>query len=391
MARQGGKIIFIGAPGSGKTTFGALYAAEHGQKVFDTDSEFTRRYGDISAYFEAYGERAFRDIECETVRCGIESDAKVISCGGGVVLDKGNMNALRRAGTIVRLTAGIDELKKRVEFSDRPLKNKMTDIVALREQLYSRYADCTVDTTGDENTVLNRIENALSVPRKNRYDVLLCDSDDTLLDFKRGMRGAVVAAARAVGVTKSDDEILKVYTEIVPYVWGKLERGEIDGEQLDLLRFSLFRDRIGENIDDRAMNEIYIAEMQKTRYVIDGAVEFLKKVRARGVKTYIITNSFARIADERLKALDGLTDGKFISEYIGYNKPDPRFFARVLSEIGSPDPHRTLVFGDSLTSDIAGGISSGLDTCLFDLHHEHTGNRIGDYTVNSYDEVLDII
>lgn len=381
------KLILIGPMGSGKSTLGCAYAAAHGCEVIDTDGEITRRFGSISGYFEAFGERSFRSVERTTVKRAVNSDAKVIACGGGVVLDKECMNLLRRAGDIVLLTAPPCVLKERIAYSDRPLAQKIESILEERAPLYKRYADYVLDTAQGVN--VKKLDALLSSPRRNRYDVVLCDSDNTLLDFTAAMRGAVIGAARSMGVKSSDDDIVRVYSAITDEVWGKLERKEITRETLDGIRFEMFAERIGEDIDSKAMNAVYIAEMQKTRNVLDGALDFLRSLELRGIKRYIITNSFTRIARERLKVLDGFTDGAFISEDVGFDKPDARFFEHVLDRIGKPDKSRVLVFGDSETSDIAGGINAGLDTCLLDV----TGQKPtrADYSVKSYAELADIL
>lgn len=380
------KLALIGAMGSGKSRLARNLTAKYGGTAIDTDAEFTRRYGSISDFFASHGEAEFRRIEQELLVEAAQSDAAVIATGGGAVLNKVGMNALRRSCDIVYLTAPIEILGARIKASDRPLKNDFAAIFESREPLYKRYADYTVDSSVDS---LAELEKALKKPRKNRYDVVLCDSDDTILDFKTAMKHSIVNAVRAAGVTRADDEIAKVYGEITDDVWKRLERGEITRSELDSMRFIMLRDRLCADFDPTAVGRIYVAEMQKTRYVLDGAVEFLRDLRARGIKVYIITNGFTKIASERLKAIDGEIDGAFISEQIGYNKPDTRFFERVAAAVGGLDKNRTVVFGDSVTSDIAGGMAFGADTCLLDP----TGQKqtYADYSVTTYAELLQTV
>ena len=56
----------------------------------------------------------------------------------------------------------------------------------------------------------------------------------------------------------------------------------------------------------------------------------------------------------------------FISEEIGFSKPDVRFFQHVMAALDHPDPSRVLIVGDSLTSDIQGGMNAGIVTCWLD-------------------------
>jgi 2-haloacid dehalogenase len=61
--------------------------------------------------------------------------------------------------------------------------------------------------------------------------------------------------------------------------------------------------------------------------------------------------------------LSTLIEKNYISEELGYEKPDIRYFQAVAEDIPDFDPKTALVVGDSLTSDMAGGIGAGLDTC----------------------------
>lgn len=370
--------------GSGKSTLARLYGARIGADVFDTDEAFTARYGDISAFFKCEGEKAFREKEHDIVVQVADSDAKIISCGGGVVLDKRNMNALRKSCDIVYLTAPIEVLKERIGGSSRPLGNDIERIVKEREHLYRRYADYTIDTScGD---CAEKLSEALSIPRPNRYDILLCDSDDTLLDFQKAMRHSIIKAAHSLGLKSADEKVIDVYSKVLPTVWGELERGEITRAQLGVKRFVLLSEGLGECFDCEKMNEAFMNEMATADFVLDGAIGFLTQLRTRGIKAYIITNSFTRIAKYRLRVLDPYVDGIFISEEIGYNKPDVRFFEHVYKDIGEPNKNRVLVFGDGISSDIAGGNAFDVDTCLFDPAGQK--QALSDYAVKGYDELL---
>lgn len=383
------KIAFIGPPGSGKSVLASEYAAQTGMRRVDTDELFTSRYGDIKAFFQAHGEAAFREKESEIIVSATRSDASVIACGGGAVLCDAGMAALRAWGDIVLLTADTDVLAARIAQSNRPLKSVLNELVESRAPLYKKYADYTLDTskTNVENYV-RILRKILIKPRANRYDVLLCDADETVLDFKKAMRTAVVNAIRTFGVTAADDLIVEEYGKITDEVWSKLERKQITRAELDKVRFVMLGERLGEKFDTDAANTVYIDEMRKTRFVLDGALEFLRRVRARGIKVYIVTNSFLRIASERLKALDGCIDGAFISESIGVDKPDARFFERALRGIDA-DKSRIMVFGDSESADIAGGINAGLDTCLYDVGGSKSTAAL--YKARTYEDIYALL
>ena len=124
-------------------------------------------------------------------------------------------------------------------------------------------------------------------------------------------------------------------------------------------------------------------------YFIDGARELISALYGK-VRMYIITNGIERVQRRRweLSGLESYFDGLFISEAIGVNKPDPRFFAYVAERIEGFEPDTALVVGDSLSSDIAGGAGYRIDTCWFAPAGDESA--LPTYTVRALDEVLPI-
>ncbi len=85
------RLALIGPMGSGKSSLARRYTAKYGGTVFDTDAEFTRRNGDIPAFFARNGEEEFRKAEQRLLVEAAQSDASVISTGGGAALCRKGM------------------------------------------------------------------------------------------------------------------------------------------------------------------------------------------------------------------------------------------------------------------------------------------------------------
>jgi len=108
-------LVLVGMRGSGKTTVGRLVAGRLGWSFLDTDVLIQERRGEtIREIFAQGGEGLFRKLEAETVRECASRHQTVIACGGGVVLDPRNVQALRAKGLVVHLTADPEELWRRV-------------------------------------------------------------------------------------------------------------------------------------------------------------------------------------------------------------------------------------------------------------------------------------
>ena len=153
-------VALIGMPGSGKSTVGRLLADKLGKKLTDTDEEIVRRAGKtVPEIFQTQGERAFRDLESEVIRHLSLSGGGVIATGGGAILRKENVDALRSNGVLIFLDRPLSEL---TPTSDRPLSDREDKLRALyreREPLYRAAADLTVPVRGTpENTLFEIME-----------------------------------------------------------------------------------------------------------------------------------------------------------------------------------------------------------------------------------------
>lgn len=148
-------LVLIGYMGTGKTTVGRKLAKKLGLKFIDTDHEIERVTGmPVNDIFKKLGEVRFRSEEKAAVRRVSREHGQVIATGGGVVLDPENMELLKETGVVVRLLATPETIYDRVKRkktrpllqTDDPLQ-KIKDMLAEREPLYSSSADETVDTT----------------------------------------------------------------------------------------------------------------------------------------------------------------------------------------------------------------------------------------------------
>ena len=198
-----------------------------------------------------------------------------------------------------------------------------------------------------------------------RYTTLLFDADDTLLDFRRSEHEAILDAIGYMGIAPSE-EMARVYSEINHAAWKRLERGEITKAELRTLRFSELCAYYGLSLDAEKFADAYISFLSKKSYLMEGALDVCRAL-APHCRMYIITNGMAIVQEGRFdpSPLRPFFADVFISEKVGAEKPSPAFFDVVAARIPDFDARDTLVIGDSLTSDIKGGILAGIDTCWF--------------------------
>jgi len=149
-------IALIGFMGTGKTAIGQVLAKTLGLKFIELDSLIEQKAGkSIPEIFQQDGETAFRELEIEVTKEIAREKGSVIACGGGLVLNKINIDRLRENSIIVYLTASPGVILKRVsnEEGQRPLLEVEEPIMTIRELLkfrkpfYKRTADITINTS----------------------------------------------------------------------------------------------------------------------------------------------------------------------------------------------------------------------------------------------------
>ncbi|MDI6756695.1 MAG: shikimate kinase [Endomicrobiia bacterium] len=147
-------VVLTGFMGAGKTAVGRILAEKLKKEFFDTDEMVERRAGKtISEIFSDSGEPAFREMEREVVLAVAAFDGKVISTGGGAVLRRESVEALRKNGIIINLDSRPEKIFERLKNSDdRPLLEQTDAQTKIRKLLAERerfYADCDfrVDTS----------------------------------------------------------------------------------------------------------------------------------------------------------------------------------------------------------------------------------------------------
>jgi len=151
-------IVLIGMPSSGKSTVGALLAKKLDRPLVDTDSLIVEASGmTIPKIFERYGEDKFREIEAEAVKKASALTASVIATGGGAVLRKENVSALRQNGRLFFLDRPLEMLTPTL---DRPTAS---DLLTIKKRYLERYdiycqsADFTIDGDGTVDMVADII------------------------------------------------------------------------------------------------------------------------------------------------------------------------------------------------------------------------------------------
>lgn len=226
--------------------------------------------------------------------------------------------------------------------------------------------------------------------------VILWDVDNTLLDFQAAERTALRGCFARFGLGECSEERLARYSALNTRWWKRLENREVTKAQLLPGRFKEFFTAEGIPCTDYdGFNRDYQILLGETVVFLDRGYELVRDLKEQGLRQYAVTNGTLAAQSRKLKnsGLDRLFDGVFISEEVGAEKPSPDFFRAVLSAIGLCEKEELLLVGDSLTSDMRGGLWAEIPCCWYNpkglpLPAGMEGIR---YTIGNLNEVRAIV
>ena len=200
---------------------------------------------------------------------------------------------------------------------------------------------------------------------KPPYSWLFFDADDTLFDYSRAEASALTATADEFGLAGIPD-LMPTYQAINAQIWVEFEQGKIDALELRSKRFMRLFAQLGIHAEVEDFSLRYLVHLSHGFFLFDGAPELLARL-GQHFQMGLITNGLPEVQRPRLAGSGIAGHFKFvaISEEVGTAKPDPAFFSAAMAMAGNPDQRQVLVIGDSLNSDIRGGIQAGLDTLWF--------------------------
>ena len=224
------------------------------------------------------------------------------------------------------------------------------------------------------------------------YKVILLDVDGTLLDFNQSERLGISKVLNHYGIPVTE-ELLRLYHQINDGFWQAFNRGEIGKEELCRRRFAEFFGRLGINVQGDEAEEIYRKFLDESALLLPGALETCQYLSER-YACYVVTNGTAQTQYRRLaiSGLDRYMKGIFVSEDAGSQKPQKAYFQYCFSRIPESGPQGMLLVGDSLYSDILGGIQAGIDTCWVNPEGLTAPEEIqADYTIREISELRNIL
>ena len=226
-----------------------------------------------------------------------------------------------------------------------------------------------------------------------KYEVVLLDADGTLFDYDKAEANALEKTFNHFNLKYKEECELKNYRALNKQIWIAYENDEISLEDLRIERFRKLFQNNGEKIDLHEFSKIYLSLLAGGIYLISGAEEVCKYLFNK-YKIVILTNGIREVQLSRIgnSPLNKYVNQVITSEETGYKKPDVRIFNYAFNKIGHANKKATIIVGDSLSSDIQGGINYGISACWYNSTGEK--NRTGlspDYEIKDLRELLKLL
>ncbi len=226
-----------------------------------------------------------------------------------------------------------------------------------------------------------------------RFEVILWDVDNTLLDFDKSEDYALRYSFEQFG-KKIDTETVHLYSKINMSYWERLERGEITKDKVLSGRFeSLFEELHICDIPVSEFKEIFQKALGSIVYYKDDSYKLCKEL-SKEFKQYVVTNGVTWTQESKMKlsGFDKIMDDIFISEQIGNPKPSPLFFDECFKMIPGFVKEKTIIIGDSLTSDMKGGNNADISCCWYNPNSKENNSDVKiDFEIKNLWEVKDIL
>ena len=201
-------------------------------------------------------------------------------------------------------------------------------------------------------------------------EFLFLDLDDTILDFHKAERIALSKTLASFGLEPTE-AVLGRYHIINREHWERLERKELTRDQVLEGRFRTLFAELGRAVDAAAVTRAYEQNLCIGHYFLPGAQEAVQRLSQK-YRLFLASNGTATVQHSRLTSagLYPYFEKVFVSQEVGHNKPSKEYFDACFTQIPGFDVQKTMMVGDSLTSDILGGIRAGMKTCWINPGHQ---------------------
>lgn len=200
------------------------------------------------------------------------------------------------------------------------------------------------------------------------YSTILFDLDHTLLDSNTSEAAAFENALRNAGIDEPCVHF-ETYDRINQALWAAVERGELTPDDVQTRRFHDLIEAIQVDCDPIAIASDFVEGLARFGELYPGVAAVLDQLAERSTLA-LITNGLSFVQRSRIERLDlgRYFSAVAISAEIGGSKPGTLMFDKVFADLGNPPKSSSVIVGDSLSSDMQGGVNYDIDTIWYNPH-----------------------
>lgn len=235
----------------------------------------------------------------------------------------------------------------------------------------------------------------------NTYKYLIFDVDDTIYDFDSAFINAQKNVATLLGVDYSE-EYKEIDEKTAWKAWEEMHLDDTDIEDVQKNYHQYYREYIKRHFK-YLLSELN-AEVELVQVVkcyensIAESSEFIEESTlsvicelANSYKIVLATNGMENIQEKRIEKLKPYVHSYFISEAMGAIKPTLDYYRMIMEKLNC-NPKECLMIGDSITNDIIGAKSIGMDVCFFNPNGKNiNSNIVCEYNIKSINDLKEIL
>ena len=212
---------------------------------------------------------------------------------------------------------------------------------------------------------------------------ILFDLDGTILDFNKGEKDAFIRSINKYSDIKIKDEDALKFSQINDYYFNQYKNGIMDRPTFHFHRFDEIIKYLNINIDPIKCNLEYVSLLKYEAQIYDDVIEILNYLSSK-YELYVASNGIKEVQESRMNiaGINKYFKKAYISEAIGYNKPEKEFFEYIFNDLNDFNKDNYIIIGDRLDSDILGGINSNIHT-IFVNREDNDINNNAEYEIKT--------
>lgn len=219
---------------------------------------------------------------------------------------------------------------------------------------------------------------------------VLIDIDDTIFDFEKCSKNSFLKTLEKFNL-KFKEQDFSYFNKVNDILWTKQKLGEINIKEVFIKRNYLMGKYFNLDIEKGLFNDLFVKFLYDEIEMVDGIEDLLLYLSDK-YKIFTASNGIFKMQENRLKKsnLDKYFDKIFVSDKIGYEKPDKKFFQKImdLTKFSNDD---LIMIGDSIKSDIIGAKNSKIKSIYFNKEDKKITDKNFTYQVKNLSEIKKIL